>query len=87
METNFGPLSSKSNTKLEFDVIVMFLPFQCLGLLKIKIGSLYLKWVVKTKSLGLIIDDKLRWEEHRLYLLQDKTEHWHYQKNKGCDTH
>ena len=32
METNSGPLSSKSNIKLEFDIIVMFLPFHCLGL-------------------------------------------------------
>ena len=32
METNFGPLSSKNNIKLEFDIIVMFLPFHCLGL-------------------------------------------------------
>ena len=32
METNFGPLSSKSKIKLEFDIIVMFLPFHCLGL-------------------------------------------------------
>ena len=31
METNFGPLSSKSNIKLGFDVIVMFLPFYRLG--------------------------------------------------------
>ena len=53
---------------------------------KIKIGSSYLKRVVKTKSLGLIIDDNLRWEEHIDYI-QNKTEHWHYQQNKGCDTH
>ena len=31
---------------------------------KIKIGNSYLKRVVKTKSLGLIIGDYLRWEEH-----------------------
>ena len=30
---------------------------------KIKIGRSYLKRVVKTKSLGMIIDDNLRWEE------------------------
>ena len=54
---------------------------------KIKIGRSYLKRVVKTKSLGMITDDNLRWKAHRLYLLQDKTEHWHYQQNKGCDTH
>ena len=35
---------------------------------KIKIGSSYLKRVVKTKSLGLIIDDNLSWEEHRYYI-------------------
>ena len=35
---------------------------------KIKIGSSYLKKVVKTKSLGLIIDDNLRWEEHIHYI-------------------
>ena len=35
---------------------------------KIKIGSSYLKRVVKTKSLGLIIDDNLRWEEHIDYI-------------------
>ena len=35
---------------------------------KIKIGSSYLKRVVKTKSLGLIIDDNLRWEEHMDYI-------------------
>ena len=35
---------------------------------KIKIGNSYLKRVVKTKSLGLIIDDNLRWEEHRDYI-------------------
>ena len=28
----FGPLSSKSNIKLEYDIMVMFLPFYCLGL-------------------------------------------------------
>ena len=27
METNFGPLKSKSNLKLDFDVIVMFFTF------------------------------------------------------------
>ena len=35
---------------------------------KIKIGSSYLRRVVKTKSLGLIIDDNLRWEEHIDYI-------------------
>ena len=35
---------------------------------KIRIGSSYLKRVVKTKSLGLIIDDNLRWEEHVDYI-------------------
>ena len=35
---------------------------------KIKIGSSYLKRVVKTKSLALIIDDNLRWEEHIDYI-------------------
>ena len=35
---------------------------------KIKIGSSYLKRVVKAKSLGLIIDDNLRWEEHIDYI-------------------
>ena len=35
---------------------------------KIKIGNSYLKRVVKTKSLGLIIDDNLRWEEHIDYI-------------------
>ena len=35
---------------------------------KIKIGSSYLKRVVKTKSLGLIIDDNLRWEQHIDYV-------------------
>ena len=35
---------------------------------KIKIGSSYLKRVVKTTSLGLIIDDNLRWEEHIDYI-------------------
>ena len=35
---------------------------------KIKIGSSYLKRIVKTKSLGLIIDDNLRWEEHIDYI-------------------
>ena len=32
IKTNFGPLSSKSNIKLGFDVIVMLLSFYCLGL-------------------------------------------------------
>ena len=55
---------------------------------KTKIGSFYLKRVVKTKSLGLIIDDNLKMgRAHRLYLLQDKTERWRYQQKKGCDTH
>ena len=35
---------------------------------KIKIDSSYLERVVKTKSLGLIIDDNLRWEEHIHYI-------------------
>ena len=35
---------------------------------KIKIGSSYLKRVVKTKSLGMIIDDNLRWKEHIDYI-------------------
>ena len=35
---------------------------------KIKIGSSYLKRVVKTKSLGLIIDDNLRCKEHIDYI-------------------
>ena len=35
---------------------------------KIKLGSSYLKRVVKTKSLWLIIDDNLRWEEHIVYM-------------------
>ena len=39
---------------------------------KIKIGSFYLKRVVKTKSLGLIIDDNLRWEEHIDYICSKK---------------
>ena len=30
--------------------------------------SSYFNWVVKTKSLGLIIDDNLRWEEHIHYI-------------------
>ena len=34
----------------------------------IKIGSSYLKRVVKTKSLGMIIDGNLRWEEHIYYI-------------------
>ena len=34
----------------------------------IKIGSSHLKTVVKTKSLGLIIDDNLRWQEHIDYI-------------------
>ena len=32
------------------------------------IGNSYLKRVVKTKALGLIIDDNLRWEEHIDYI-------------------
>ena len=35
---------------------------------KIKIGSSYLKRVVKTKSLGLTADDNPRWEEHIDYI-------------------
>ena len=57
METNFGPLSSKSNIKLEFDVIVMFLPFYCLGLFTdtsdIKISQiLYYQLSIKLNSKG-----------------------------------
>ena len=36
-----------------------------LGLIsKIKVVNTYLKQVSKTKSLGLIIDDNLKWDEH-----------------------
>ena len=35
---------------------------------KFKIGSSYLKRVVKTKFLGLSIDDNLGWEEHIDYI-------------------
>ena len=35
---------------------------------KIKLSSPYLERVVKTKSLGLIIDDNLRWKEHINYI-------------------
>ena len=35
---------------------------------RIKLGNSYLKRVVKTKSLWLIIDDNLRWEEHIVYM-------------------
>ena len=35
---------------------------------KIKIGSSYLNRVVETKSLGMIIDDNLRWKEHINYI-------------------
>ena len=35
---------------------------------KIETGSSYLKRFVKTNSLGLIIDDNLRWEEHIDYI-------------------
>ena len=36
-----------------------------LGLIsKIKVVNTYLKKVSKTKSLGLIIDDNLKWDDH-----------------------
>ena len=35
---------------------------------KMKTGSSYLKRVVKTRSLGLIIDDNLRWKDHIDYI-------------------
>ena len=35
---------------------------------KLKSGSSYLKRVVKTTSLGLIIDDNLRWKDHIDYI-------------------
>ena len=54
---------------------------------KIKIGSSYLKRIVKTKSLGLIIDDNLRWEEHIDYICSKTKWNIGIISTQGCDTH
>ena len=43
-----------------------------LGLIpKIKVANTYLKKVKKTKSIGLIIDDNLKWDDHIQYICRE----------------